>query len=70
MKNAEINLSPSSDTGSIGIMHLKRYWEKSIAKKTGKLAPDALQEEWNTDITMLAALGLGLEQTIKQIFND
>jgi hypothetical protein len=51
-------------------MHLKRYWEKSIAIKKGELAPDALQEEWNTDITMLAALGLGLEQTIKQVFHS
>lgn len=49
-------------------MHLKRYWEKCIAWKEGRLQPDALQEEWNTDITMLAALGLGLEQTIKQVY--
>lgn len=51
-------------------MHLKRYWEKSLAKKNGLLPADALQEEWNTDITMLAALGLGLEQTIKYIFQS
>jgi hypothetical protein len=70
MNNAEKNLSPSATTGRIGIMHLKRYWEKSIARKTGKLAPDALQEEWNTDNTLLAALGLGLEQTIKQVFHS
>ena len=68
MNNKAINLSPSSDTGRLGVMHLKRYWEKSIARKTGRLSADALQEEWNTDITLLAALGLGLEQTIKQVF--
>lgn len=51
-------------------MHLQRYWEKSIAIKNGRLAPDTFQEEWNTDITMLAALGLGLEQTIKQVYHS
>jgi Phytanoyl-CoA dioxygenase (PhyH) len=68
MSIAEINLSPSTTTGTIGIMHIKRYWEKCVAKRTGKLAPDALPEEWNTDITMLAALGLGLEQTLKYVY--
>ncbi len=70
MNNAEISLSPGSDKSRLGILHLKRYWEKEIAKKEGTLATDALLEEWNTDITMLAALGLGLEQTIKQIYHS
>jgi len=70
MISTDKDLSPSSATGSLGIMHLKRYWGKSIARKKGKLAHDALQEEWNTDITMLAALGLGLEQTIKYVFHS
>jgi hypothetical protein len=68
MNSAEISLSPSTVTGTSGVMHLKRYWEKCLAQKTGTLSPDALQEEWNTDITMLAALGLGLEQTLKYIY--
>jgi hypothetical protein len=70
MNSLEKDLSLSATTGSIGIMHLKRYWEKCIARKTGRLAQDSLQEEWNTDITMLAALGLGIEQTTKQIFHS
>jgi hypothetical protein len=70
MNPIEKEFAPSSATGSLGIMHLKRYWEKSIARKAEKLAPDALQEEWNTDVTMLAALGVGLEQTIKQVFHS
>jgi hypothetical protein len=68
MSNQETYLSPSSVAGNLGVLHLKRYWEKSVARKNGSLPIDALQEEWNTDITMLAALGLGLEQTIKEVF--
>lgn len=62
------HLSPSTELSGAGIMHLRRYWEKSQLKKSGRLPGDALQEEWNTDITLLAALGLGLEQTVKQIY--
>ncbi len=67
-KPAKMEFVPSSVTGRLGIMHLKRYWEKCQARKSGRLAPGAMQEEWNTDITLLAALGLGLEQTIKKVF--
>ncbi len=61
-------LIPSKETGSIGIMHLKRYWNKAMARKTGTLPQEALEEEWNLDVTLLSALGLGLEQTIKYLF--
>jgi hypothetical protein len=63
------HLSPSSDTGRLGIMHLKRYWEKGQMRKSGKLANDAFFDEWNTDNALLAALGLGIEQTIVQLYN-
>ncbi|MBN9300018.1 MAG: phytanoyl-CoA dioxygenase family protein [Filimonas sp.] len=62
-------LSPSTATGTLGIMHLKRYWEKTMARRNGKT--DAQwEEEWNTDTTMLSMLGLGLEQTIVYLFNE
>ena len=62
-------LADSTETGSLGIMHLKRYWDKGQLKKSGKLDETALAEEWNIDITLLAVLGLGLEQTIKQLYS-
>jgi len=51
-------------------MHLKRYWQKCQLKKDGSLASDAFPEEWNIDIILLSALGLGLEQTLKEIYNS
>ncbi|MGB8193634.1 MAG: phytanoyl-CoA dioxygenase family protein [Chitinophagaceae bacterium] len=63
-------MTPSTEKSSLGIMHLKRYWEKAMARREGSLAQEALTEEWNTDITMLSALGLGLEQTIRYLFES
>jgi hypothetical protein len=64
----EVELTPSTEKGTIGIMHLKRYWEKSMARRNGELSRDSLMEEWNTDITLLSVLGLGLEQTIRYLY--
>jgi len=63
-----MELTLSKETGSIGIMHLKRYWQKTMAKRDGKLSQKAFEEEWNLDVTLLSALGLGLEQTVKYLF--
>ncbi len=65
-----LNLVSSETTGRLSVMHLKRFWEKGQLRKSGKLANDALFEEWVTDNALLAALGLGLEQTIVQLYNS
>lgn len=70
MNPEQIQLPQSTDQCSLGILHLKRYWEKNQLKKTGEIASDAFPEEWNIDITLLAVLGLGLEQTIKQLYTN
>ena len=70
MESTFINISASSETGNLGVMHLKRYWEKCRFKKKGELAANAFREEWNIDTTLLAVLGLGLEQTLKHIYNS
>ena len=63
-----VGLVASTDTGKIGIMHLKRYWDKAMARRNGVLSQQSFEEEWNLDITLLSALGLGLEQTVKYLF--
>jgi hypothetical protein len=60
----------STETGSLGVLHLKRYWTKSLLKKTGRLSPEALQEEWKIDTILLAVLGLGLEQTARYLYHS
>ena len=69
MSKRIINIPDSIEIGNLGVMHLKRYWQKCQLKKDGSLASDAFPEEWNIDITLLSALGLGLEQTLKEIYN-
>jgi len=69
MSKSIIIISDSTEIGNLGVMHLKRYWQKCQLKKDGSLASDAFPEEWNIDITLLSALGLGLEQTLKEIYN-
>ncbi len=56
----EISLASSEEMGSIGVKHLKRYWQKCQLKKANAIDPNAFAEEWNNDITLLAVLGLGL----------
>lgn len=63
-------LPPDTETGKLNVMHLKRYWSKTLAKRNCKLPHNALEEEWMTDVTMLSTLGLGIEQTIKYVFNE
>ena len=64
-----VQLSESTVTGSLGVMHLKRYWEKCQLQKSGKLDSNEWVNEWNIDTTLLAVLNLGLEQTLKHIYD-
>jgi ectoine hydroxylase-related dioxygenase (phytanoyl-CoA dioxygenase family) len=66
----EIDIIPSSETGKLNVMHLKRYWNKAILKREGLLKQDSFIDEWQTDVTMLKALGLGLEQTVKCVYRQ
>jgi hypothetical protein len=63
-------LPARTETGKLQIMHLKRYWSKLLAKRSGKLEQNALDEEWKTDVTLLSSLGLGIEQTIKYVYAE
>ncbi len=68
MNEELIQLTSSAETGNLGVSHLKRYWDKHRLKRAGQLSEDALAEEWNIDNTLLAILGLGLEQTITWLY--
>lgn len=64
-----VQLSASHEISSrLGIMHLKRYWEKQQAIKNRQLNNVEIPDEWSLDDTLLAALNLGLEQTIRHLY--
>ncbi|WP_179413881.1 phytanoyl-CoA dioxygenase family protein [Mucilaginibacter sp. E4BP6] len=58
------------ETNKLNVKHLKRFWSKSILKKEGKLSADDFINEWKTDKTLLAVMGLGLEQTIQYVYQE
>lgn len=63
-------ISASVETTRLGIMHLKRYWEKQQAIRNGELKNTDISEEWQLDYTLLVALNLGLEQTVRYLYNS
>lgn len=65
-----IALPASTEVGELQVMHLKRYWTKSLMKRNNGLATDAFVEEWKLDTTLLSILGLGLEQTTKYVYSE
>lgn len=58
----------STETGSLGVPHLKRMWASAMAAKTG-VASDRTREE-KLDRQVLNALGLGVHQTMQQLFQS
>ncbi len=60
-------LPSSTETGKINIMHLKRFWSKSAAKREGN-KHHHIPDEWVLDTTLLSALGLGIEQTMRYLY--
>ncbi|RFZ94778.1 phytanoyl-CoA dioxygenase [Mucilaginibacter conchicola] len=58
-------LPPSTETGKLGIMHLKRFWYKT---KNGTHGVEIPSIEVQLDKTVLFAVGVGLQQGIKATF--
>lgn len=64
------DLPLSSETGTLGVMHLKRYWSRMTAHRTGALPSGAFQEEWGADNLLFSLLGVGLQQSMQKIYLD
>ncbi|OCX54053.1 phytanoyl-CoA dioxygenase [Mucilaginibacter sp. PPCGB 2223] len=63
-----LSLAQATEVGKLGIMHLKRFWSKSLLKRINALKNDDYIDEGQLDKTLLYALGLGLEQTTIYIY--
>ena len=61
-------IASSAETGKLNVMHLKRYWNKSMLIKSGRLSSAQFDNEWTIDGILLDVLGLGLEQTIRHVY--
>lgn len=59
-----------TEESRLGILHLNRFYAKSMAKRNGVIGSVDLREEWELDLTLLTALNLGLEQTLRYLYNE
>lgn len=63
-----ITLASKTDTGRLGIMFIKRYWEKQRAILSRAIKNAAYADEWSIDKSLLAVLGVGEEQVLRFLF--
>ncbi len=68
--SSSATLVPTSEKGKLGIMHLKRFWNKALLKRESKISQADWNGEWQLDRVLLSALGLGLEQCLIYIFRE
>jgi hypothetical protein len=61
-------LPPVQEMGELQLMHLKRYWQKSMLIRNGKLKAVDVEYEAQLDKTLLSTLGLGLEQAVIYLY--
>jgi hypothetical protein len=58
------------DTGITGVFHLKRFWSIVMAKKYGQIPQNSFTDEWVTDMALLDALGIGIEQVFTHLYHQ
>ncbi|MFL9483501.1 phytanoyl-CoA dioxygenase family protein [Chitinophagaceae bacterium LWZ2-11] len=65
-----MQLAASNEKNRLGVYHLNRFYSKTIAIRNGKLSSRDVPDEWNLDATLLSALNIGIEQTIRYLYNE
>jgi hypothetical protein len=62
-----LHIAPSTEVGSLGVVHLKRLWSAVMAQRQG--ARLERQDEDDLDKQVLNALGLGLHQSLSHLYD-
>src|SRR5579872_170657 len=62
-------IASSDETGSLGILHLKRYWS---IKLTNRLQPASVEpsHDWVKDNTLLGGIRLNLREAAQYIYDQ
>ena len=69
MSVIENEFAAVEETGTLGVLGLKRAWSQFTAARKGvNLRRD--KEEWQINRTIIYTLGLGLEQTIQYVYKN
>jgi hypothetical protein len=56
----------SAETGSLGVRHLKRFWARMLAQRSGQRL-ETMENEWRFDNLILNGLSLPLEETTRYL---
>ena len=65
---AMIEIAPTEERGSLGVMHLKRLWSRRMRR--GAVDGINMAYEWGRDIVLIHGLGVGLEQASRFLGSD
>ncbi len=68
MKPSAIDLAESAETGSLGIVHLKRLWSRAMLARCGRSVGSP--EEFQRDRLVVDAVGLGYEQATQHLLRE
>jgi len=60
----QLEIAPIEETGTLGVMHLKRFWSRTLASRAGK-APAA--KDHCADNILLCGLHAGIHEALSQV---
>lgn len=64
----QITVAARHETGSLGVVHLKRLWSRYMAQRFAAAPPDE-SNQWAADNTVICGLGLNLHETIRYLYS-
>ncbi len=64
----DIPLAAKEEMGSLGVVHLKRFWSERMAGLNGSASNNLIESDWVADNTLLSGLRLGLRETLNYIY--
>lgn len=60
----------SLEVGELGLLHLRRYWEKQLLEVAGRLDKTHQHREYGLDFTLMQGLGLGIVEPPIYLFHE
>lgn len=67
MVRTDIPLASKDEVGSLGVLHLKRFWSRTMSPNICGNKPNS---DWVADNTLLSGLRLGLRETLNYIYTN
>lgn len=64
------NLAAATETGSLGIMFLKRFWSRNELIRSGQLKAVDVKQEYMLDQALLSVLRLSIEPVMQYLFSQ